>query len=125
MKTLKFFFVTALLAGLAFFSANGASASLSQCTGTNMCAWGNNDFNWLIANQAHGQSNWIDPFNDANGENNQTDSWANRSATYTGCLADSANGDGDRVTMAKASNDNNLAFFNSDEASGMRTKNGC
>lgn len=102
-----------------------ADAGISQCKTDKMCVWGNGDYNWLIAAQIHNQGSWLDVFNDANGENNQQDSWANRSASYTGCLADDADGGGDRLTMKKSSSDGDLAWFNSNSTSAMRTKGGC
>lgn len=116
----------ALFLALAGISAPVASsASLSQCNSNYMCAWGNNDYNWLIAEQHHGNYDYVDPFNDGNGENNQTDSYANKSGVYTGCLADGGSGGGDKVTMPRGGRDANLAWFNSDEASSMRTAGGC
>lgn len=88
-----------------------------------MCAWGNNDFAWLIAEQYQGKNYWIRPFSGE--ENDETDSYANRSVTHTGCLAANSDGSGDRVTMPRGSTDNNLASWNSDEASSMRTIYGC
>jgi hypothetical protein len=90
-----------------------------------MCAWGENDFRWLLTAQAHGQSAWLDTFNNHTGEDNQTDSWANRSATYTGCLSQHDDGSGDRVTMGRNSNDNNMWWYDADDASAIRTKGGC
>lgn len=110
-------------AGLA--APTAAQAGLNQCGTNYMCVWGNGNYEWLIAAQVHGQGSWMDVFNDANGENNQQDSWANRSNTYTGCMADDVDGGGDRITMAKASSDPELAWFNSNSKSAMRTKNGC
>ncbi|MGL5823304.1 MAG: hypothetical protein ACRCYU_00340 [Nocardioides sp.] len=96
---------------------------MSECNSNYLCAYGNNDFKWLIAEQYHGNSSWVDPFNAD--ENNETDSWANRSTKYDGCLASGLEGDGDRVGMPRSDNDKNLAFYNADEASSMRTKGGC
>lgn len=111
------------IAAACLVAPSSAVASLSECNSNHMCAWGNNDFRWKIAEQYHGQDPWLDPFNAE--ENDETDSWANRSATYTGCLAEHVDGEGDRLTMARASSDGNLAWFNSDMASSMRTKYGC
>lgn len=111
------------LSGVA--AALPAHAALSQCGTDKMCVWGNNDYEWLIASQIHGQGSWLDPFDNSVDEDNQQDSWANRSVTYTGCLADDVDGGGDRITMAKNSKDPNLAYFNSDSSDAMRTKNGC
>lgn len=121
MKTAIFAGVLVAVVG----APNVAYAALDQCGSNKMCAWGNNNYNWLLAAQIHGQGSWLDVFNNGSGEDNQTDSWANRSATYTGCLAADVDGGGDRIRMAKLDKDPNLAFFNSDEASAMRTKNGC
>lgn len=122
----KHFLVKALILSLAVVAAPAtADAGLNQCRTSRMCVWGNNDYQWLIANQFHGKSYWFDPFNDANGENNQADSYANLSSTYSGCLADGGSGGGDRVSMPRGKKDNNLAWFNADEASSMRTANGC
>jgi hypothetical protein len=33
-----------------------ADASISQCNSNLMCAWGNNDFLWLIAERHHGKT---------------------------------------------------------------------
>lgn len=109
------------LAGLA--APTAGQAALSDCNNNYMCVWGNNDYVWKLAEQAHGQDSWLDPFNAE--ENDENDSWANRSATYTGCMAEHTNGGGDRLTMAKLSNDNDMAWFNSNETSSMKTKNGC
>lgn len=118
--------VGAALVVAAVGAPTGASATIGQCLSNKMCAWGNNDFNWLLAAQIHGQGpGFLDVFNNGAGENDETDSWANRSADYTGCLAANDDGTGDRLTMRKVSNDPNLAFFNSDEVSSMRTKGGC
>ncbi len=108
-------------AGLA--APAGSHASLNDCNSNYMCVWGNNDFAWMLAEEVHGQASWLDPF--ATDENDENDSWANRSATYTGCMAEHLNGGGDRLTMAKISSDNDMAWFNSNETSSMKTKNGC
>ncbi len=118
--------VKAVILAFAVVSAPAvADASLSQCAYGKMCVWGNNDYQWLIAAQTHGNYRWVDPFSDANNENNQNDSYWNNSNAYSGCLADGANGGGDRVSMPRGQKDNDLAWFNSNEASSMRTKNGC
>lgn len=111
------------VAGLA--APVAAQAGINECGDSYMCVWGNGNFDWRIAAQIHGQGSWLDVFNDANNEDNQQDSWANRSNQYTGCLADDADGGGDRLTMAKGSSDPDLAWFNSNSTSAMRTKNGC
>ena len=112
-----------MLAAAGFLTGVGpASASLSQCDSNNMCMWGNNDFLWLIGERGHGSSTVTNLSGDANDE---MDSWANRSTSYTGCMFGAANGSGDRQTMARASNDNNVAPWNSDEVSSWRTANGC
>ena len=101
-----------------------SNAALSQCTGTKMCVWGNNDFEWLIAAQNHGKD-VVDAFNDAAGENNAADSWQNRSNTYSGCLYDGSNGSNHLQTMKKGSKDDNMLFLDADKASSMRTNGPC
>ncbi|MDX3715578.1 peptidase inhibitor family I36 protein [Streptomyces europaeiscabiei] len=66
-----------------------AHASLSECNANNMCMWGNNDFHWLIGERAHGSTTRTNMTGDRNDE---MDSWANRSATHTGCMAEHRNG---------------------------------
>lgn len=116
--------IAAAFAGATLAAPVAAEASLSQCTGTKMCVWGNNGFSWLIAAQAHGQG-VIDVFNDANGENDEADSWANRSGTYNGCLYNNSNGTDGLLTMGKTSNDTNVSVFDSDRTSSMKTNGGC
>lgn len=101
----------------------GAQAALSDCEDTRMCVWGNTDYVWKIADRASGNSTWVDPF--TGDENDEADSFANKSGTYTGCLAQHVGGDGDRVTMSRGQREANLAFWNDNEASSIRTKNGC
>ncbi len=101
-----------------------AHASIDQCLSNKMCVWGNNNFEWLIAAQLHGQG-VMDVFNDAAGENNQADSWQNRSNTYSGCLYDNSNGTSAILTMGKASSNGNVSFTDSDKTSSMRTNGGC
>jgi len=89
-----------------------------------MCVWGNNDFVWLIAAQNHGQG-VLDVFNDSKGENDQADSWKNRSVDYAGCLYNHANGRDPLKTMPKGGKDNNMFFADSDKTSSMRTDGAC
>ncbi len=122
----KVWLVTGALAIATLAAPAAAQASLSDCNSNYMCVWGNNDFKWMIAERFHGNSEWVEPFD--GDENNENDSWANRSVDYTGCLADGIDGGGDtgdRVTLHRNDNDNDLAWFNSDFASSMRTKGGC
>jgi hypothetical protein len=102
-----------------------AHAGLNQCLTNKVCVWGNNNYEWLLAAQIHGQTAWLDVFNDGAGENNQNDSWANKSKTYTGCGVDHVDGGGDRITFTKDSQDPDLSFLNSNFVSAMRTKSGC
>lgn len=88
-----------------------------------MCVWGNNDVDWLIAAQLHGQG-VIDVFNDGNGENNRADSWANKSNDYAGRLHDGQGMDA-LLAMGKVSIDNNVSVVDSDRTSSMRTNRGC
>jgi len=112
-----------MLLGTVLAAPIAAHASLAQCTGSNMCVWGNNNYDWLLAAQAHGQG-VIDVFNDAKGENNQADSWQNRSNTYAGCLY-YGQGTSALLTMVKASKDDNVSFTDSDKTSSMRTNGPC
>jgi hypothetical protein len=124
MRTVRSLATAGALFAVAVVAPLTAQASLSQCTGSKVCVWGNNDYKLLIAAQAHGQG-VVDPFNDANGENNQADSWQNRSNNYKGCLYDGGNGTGALLTMGIASRDNDVSAFDSDKASSMRTNRGC
>jgi hypothetical protein len=99
-----------------------ASGSLSQCPSGNVCLWGNNDFQWLIGNRAGGNGTITNLSGDAN---NQMDSWANRSSTYSACGYGGANGTGDRQGWSPNNNDSNVAPWNSDEISSWRTRYGC
>lgn len=121
---IKTIFVAVAFAGAALAAPTAAHASLAQCSGTKMCVWGNNGFNWLIAAQDSGQG-ILDVFNDAKGENDEADSWANRSGTYNGCLYNNSDGTGPLLTMGKVSNDTNVSVFDSDKTSSMRTNRGC
>jgi hypothetical protein len=121
----KKLFVASVITAAFLGTAIPAQASLSQCRATKMCAWGNNDFNWLIAAQVQGRDSWSDTFNNSNGEDDQTDSWANTSTSWTGCLADHTDGSGNEITMRRNSNDNNVSVLDSDMASSMKTANGC
>ncbi|MBE7326037.1 hypothetical protein IEQ44_15425 [Nocardioides sp. Y6] len=98
---------------------------MSQCADNKVCVWGNNDYEWLLAAQLHGQRSWLDVFNNGKGENNQNDSWANKSSRHDGCGVDKVDGGGDRITFWRDSRDPDLAWFNSNFVSAMRTTNGC
>lgn len=119
---LKTAVATGMLVGAGFLAGIGsASAHLSDCNNNYMCMWGNNDFNWMLGERFHGNGianlpSWA---------NDQMDSWANKSSTYTGCMYQHSNAGGDRQTMGRASNDNNVAYWNSDEVSSWRTQHGC
>jgi hypothetical protein len=112
-----------LLAASAVVAPLSASASMSQCGSDHMCVWGNDNYDWLLANQIHGQVNWFDPF--GAGQNNEDQSWANRSSTYTGCVADGAYGSGGTITLSRNGEDPNLAVWNDNQGSSMRTAYGC
>ena len=106
-------------AGL-FLVPGGASAALSDCASNRMCLWGNNDFKWKIGDRAAGSSTITNLTGDSNDE---MDSWANKSSTYSGCMWSDANGSGDRQTLHR--NDNDVAPWNSDEVSSWRTAYSC
>jgi hypothetical protein len=114
--------VGAIIVSAGFVTPAVASATLSDCPSNHMCMWGNNDFRWMIGNRSAGSGTITNLSGDANDE---MDSWGNRSASSTGCMYGDANGSGDRQTMARNSNDNNVAPWNSDEVSSWRTANGC
>ena len=120
---IKTVLVAAALVGSGLAAPMTAQASLSQCSSNYMCVWGNTDYIWLIAKQYHGNQSWVDPF--SGDEDNQADSYANYSGTYTGCLAQDLNGGGGRVSMPRGGRDSNLAVWNDNEASSMRTAYGC
>jgi len=122
---IKGLLVSGALAMSALAAPMTAEASLSECGTNYMCVWGNNNYVWLLTAQVHGQSNWMDTFNDGKGENNQNDSWANRSVTYTGCISDYVDGGGKRMQLSPGSSDGDLAWFNSNFADAIRTQGGC
>jgi len=110
-----------MLAVTAFAVPGLARAALTDCASAQMCLWGNNDFNWKIADRSGGSGTITILSGSAN---NQMDSWANRSG-YVGCMYGASNGTGGRQTMGANSNDNNVAPWNSDEVSSLRTRYGC
>lgn len=122
---LKKFLVLGVLAASTVVAQPAAHAALSQCADNKVCVWGNNDYEWLLAAQLHGQRSWLDVFNNGKGENNQNDSWANKSSRHDGCGVDKVDGGGDRITFWRDSRDPDLAWFNSNFVSAMRTTNGC
>jgi len=87
-----------------------------------MCLWGNNDFVYMLEERGAGDSTII---NLTGEDNDEMDSWANRSLSYAGCMWSDANGSGDRQTLARNDNDNNVAPANSDEVSSWRTAYAC
>lgn len=100
-----------------------AQASLSQCTSTDTCIWGNNDFKWYLGSRNDGLG-----VGTLSGEaNNEMDSWANRSSGSSAGYDDpTPDGDDDGCqTWSAVSNDNNVSPFNSDEVSSWRTNRGC
>lgn len=119
---IKWFVAASIIAAAGVAAPGVANAALSECPSDHMCLWGNNDFMWKIADRSAGSDTVVNLSGDAN---NQMDSWANRSASYTGCGFGGSNGTGDRQTFGRNSNDNNVANFNSDEISSWRTANGC
>jgi len=116
------FLVAGAIAAAAIAVPGVASGALSDCGSNRMCLWGNNDFQWKIADRPHGSGTIVNLTGDAD---NQMDSWANRSATYRGCGFGAAGGGGDRQYWERNSNDNNVAPWNSDEVSSWRTMHGC
>lgn len=110
-----------LAAGLLMLPSAG-SGTLAQCTGSNMCMWGNNGFDWLIGQRSPGVATVT---NLSATVNDKMDSWANKSSSYRGCMYSNANGGGDRQLMSPVSNDDNVAPWNSDQVSSWRTRNAC
>ena len=114
--------VAAMIGGTSLVSVGAAGAALSDCNSDKMCMWGNNDFAYLIGERNHGVETI---YNMPSATNDEMDSWANRSASYTGCMYQHNDGGGDKQTMGRNSKDNNVAPFNSDEVSSWRSKYGC
>lgn len=118
---IKLWLAGAMILATALIAPGLASGSLSQCASGHVCLWGNNDFQWLIADRTAGSGTITNLTGEAD---NQMDSWANPSS-YNACGWGAANGTGDAQPFAAADNDNNVAFFNSDEVSSWRTRYGC
>jgi len=116
--------ISAALVGTVLAAPVPAEATLSQCASNKMCVWGNNGYDWLLAAQLHNQG-LLDVFNDGLNEDDAADSWANRSASYNGCLYDDEAGQNSLLTMGKVSNDTNMSVFDSDKTDAMRTNRGC
>lgn len=83
---------------------------------------GNNDYQWMIGERAHGSATLVNLSGD---KDNAMDSWSNESGTHSGCMYGAFNGTGDRQGMAPEANDNNVSPLNSDEVSSWRTRHGC
>lgn len=111
-----------IIAAAALTVPGVANGALSACPSGHICLWGNNDFQWKIADRTAGDATITNLRGDAN---NQMDSWANRSANHTGCGFGAANATGDRQTFGKNKSDDNVAPWNSDEVSSWRTRYGC
>lgn len=100
--------------------ASSATASFSQCNPSNVCIWGNNDFNWFLRGIYSGTG-----LTALSGSaSNQMDSWANRTAR-TGAGHDYTTGTGDCQTWSAGTRDNNVNPANSDEVSSIRANRGC
>jgi len=67
----------------------------------------------------------MDVFNDAAGENDQADSWMNRSSRFDGCLYDHSDGTHSLLTMGRGDERLNMSFLDSDKTSSMRTNRRC
>lgn len=110
-----------ILSVSAFVITPPAAASFSQCNSGNVCLWGNNDFDWLLAERLGGSTS---VWNLSNADNNRMDSWGNRS-TFSGCGYGGFNGSGDKQTFGAGQRDDNVAPWNSDEVSSWKTRYGC
>lgn len=120
---IKKLIAAAMLVGTGLVLVPGtASAALSDCDSGNMCLWGNDNFLWMLSERSAGSSTIKNLTGDAD---NQMDSWANKSGTYSGCMWSDANGSGDRQTLHRNQNDGNVAPWNSDEVSSWRTAYSC
>jgi len=119
---IRYLLAGAFVVATAISAPGFAGGALSDCSSGHMCLWGNNDFQWMIADRAAGSGTIVNLTGEAN---DQMDSWANRSASYNGCGYGGANGTGDEQGFAANSNDNNVAPWNSDEVSSWRTRYGC
>lgn len=117
----KAWLVGGIVASAAWATPMVADAGLSECGSNRMCLWGNNDFRWKVADRAHGSGR----ANLSGDANDEMDSWANRSANYSGCMYEHANGRGDKQGMGKNSKDNNVNPANSDEVSSWKQNGGC
>jgi hypothetical protein len=122
MMRIRYWIAGAFVVVTAILAPAFANGSLSQCSSGHVCLWGNNDFQWKIADRVAGSGTITNLTGEAN---NQMDSWANRSGSYTACGFGGANGTGDRQEWGPNSNDNNVNVFNSDEVSSWRTRYGC
>ncbi|MEU8671973.1 peptidase inhibitor family I36 protein [Streptomyces anulatus] len=111
-----------MLVGSALMVTPVANAAISDCNNNNMCMWGNNDYQWMIGERAHGSATLVNLSGD---NDNAMDSWSNESGTHSGCMYGAFNGTGDRQGMAPEANDNNVSPLNSDEVSSWRTRHGC
>jgi peptidase inhibitor family I36 len=114
-------FAVAAVALTAAAATTGAEATFSDCDPNRSCLWGNNDYIWMLSERAAGGG--LQSFNGQD-RNNQMDSWGNRTSTNSAGY-DSTSGTGDCQTFKFGSNDNNVAFNNSDEVSSWRTNRGC
>ncbi|MEV5692231.1 MULTISPECIES: peptidase inhibitor family I36 protein [Micromonospora] len=120
---IKNLIASAMIVGTGLLLVPGvASAALSDCDANKMCLWGNNDYKWMLNERDAGSSTIQNLSGDANDE---MDSWANKSSTYSGCMWSDANGSGDRQTLGRNQSDNNVSPANSDEVSSWRTAYSC
>lgn len=123
MRTKAIISAAAMGVTLGISAVGPAQAALSQCTGTLMCIWGNNDFAYALASKGDGQT--LSRL--YGGDDNEMDSWANRAPGNASGFDDpTPDGTNDGcMTFAAVSNDNNVAPWNSDILSSWRTNRGC
>lgn len=120
MRTLHKLVAGAFIAGTALLAPNTASsAAFSDCNSNYVCLWGNNDYQWMLIEKYTNQEGT----NLYGEENNQTDSWGNRS-TRNARAWDTHSG-GDCWTLSAGERDPNLAPWNSDRFSRLATTGGC
>lgn len=112
----------ALGASVAIGGVSSAEAALSQCTGAKTCLWGNNDYQWYLAGKPNNRG-----LSQLSGEaNNEMDSWANLSTSWSKGYDDpTPDGTSDGCQhWAAVTSDDNVSPLSSDEVSSWRTNGG-
>lgn len=121
VTSMKNLIAGAMVAGTVLMVPAVSQAASSECTGSNTCLFGNNDFDYYLTGKGENQGF----SNLTSAQDNRMDSWINRSGSYSSCGKANANGGGDGQTFARNSNDSNVNTFNSDEVSSYKTNGSC